>query len=234
MSDKGRAAGNSPASNVLLGEAVQEVLRQCALAGAPTELFIPGMSQTCKARFETCTTESVVIAILEDSVDDFPVFGLCAVYFVHSNIAHLGLGRILSVRESAEGITVEVEAPALLSIAEPRTSERISVPRGCGLVSFIYHDGELYRATPLNVSLGGMLVDAGRELPGVEVGSVIQLQASWGGASINLPALVRWCEKGCYGLFFNTVATLSGSSTSQELVSIVRQLREMQEERPAA
>lgn len=221
-------------SNVLLGEAVSAVLRQCATAGACAELFVPGLGKTYSARFQDCESESVLISVSPEVGTEFPVFGLCAVYFVHSNLAHLGLGRILSVRESPHGFTIEIEAPALLSTAEPRTSERIPVPHGCGLVAFLFHDGELYRARPLNVSLGGMLVDAGKDLPGVEVGSVIQVQASWNGISINLPALVRWCEGGSYGLFFNTVATLSGSSNCRELDQIVQNLRELHQSRPAA
>jgi hypothetical protein len=111
-----------------------------------------------------------------------------------------------------------------LAVAEQRTSERVPVPKDCGLVAFVFHEGNLYRTQPLNVSLGGMLLDLGDVIEGIEIGTVVQVQARWDTVSLNLPALVRWQEGSAYGLFFNTVAQYGQPSTCKELVTIVQRL----------
>lgn len=213
-----------------------DIISQCAEQNAFAQLHFPGNNYGCGATIWEARPRRITL-VLDADADPTAVsiLGLCSIYFVFEGKAHLGLARLLSVdRGARDTFIVELEAPDYFSTAEPRTSERIPVPEGARLAVFVFHDSQLYRAKPINVSLGGMLLDVGHPLPGVELGSVIQVQASLDGISLTLPALVRWSEGSSYGLFFNTVAQYGQPSSCPELVQIVQHLLELQPASQAA
>ncbi|MFY9233877.1 MAG: PilZ domain-containing protein [Fimbriimonadaceae bacterium] len=208
------------------GPDAERVLAECAKRNAFAQIGLPASGYTSGALCWEYSDGRLTVA-LDENADStaLTIFGLCSLFMVHESLAYLGLGRLLSIRKGDTGILqAEIVAPTAFSTAEPRTSERVPVPMGCGLVTFVYHAGRLIRAKPLNVSLGGMLIETSSSLDGVEVGSVVQLQASWDGISTTLPALVRWCDGASYGLFFNTVAHFGQPGSCPELAAIVQKL----------
>jgi hypothetical protein len=216
-------------------EQTMAILQECAIRGAFGQLYFPSSNYPCAGNFGRCDEERVELTLdAETQAASLSMFGLCSLYFLVGGRAYLGLSRLIRIVQTARGPAIaEVETPAHLSSAEPRSSARLPVPEECEFSLYIFQDGKLHRARPLNVSLGGMLLDFGAKAPDLEAGSVVQVQGTWSGITLNVPALVRWVDGNQCGVFFK-----SGSRrihpASPELLAIVEKLLEITAERRAA
>jgi hypothetical protein len=125
-------------------------------------------------------------------------------------------GTISWVKDSSAGIAFDrqVDVVGLLAASDDGPRPRMPRVEVCCIAS-VRHGSQVYGMRAHDISQGGLKVESGRELA---IGSDVV---------VTLPGLapqqgvVRWKEKGCYGITFNRLLALS------ELVGWLHEQREL-------
>jgi hypothetical protein len=228
-----RLATDKPAP--IDGAGARKLLESCVERGIFGQLYCPSANYACSGCLHSLQGDLLVLTLDRDTdAKCLSILGLCSLYFSVDGYGYLALSRLISVQKiSPTQFKAVIETPTHMSRAEPRSSARLAVPKDCDFHLFVFNDGRLQRAKPINVSLGGMLLDLGEPIVGITPGIIVQVQGSWDGVSLNMPALVRWVDGTCCGVFFNTIERHVHTNACPELMTIVERLLNLQERIPA-
>lgn len=221
-------------SMTMLTEDVPGLLRECCRLNVSAVVALPSYGVAAAARFTGLTVECLILEILGDDQHLYrpPVTGI--VSFQAEGRACVFISPIVQHRHELPMALPEVffDLPSAIVIAQTRRHFRVPVVEGAGLNVLIEKDRDtLPDATPLDVSMGGLLVAFSPEDgPELAVGNLVDIELELGKDVVKCKGEIRHCASGKYGVMLRT-----DRESEQLLGRIVARLeRKWLQERAAA
>jgi len=216
-----QGAGGISGEFLVSEDLVVPLLRDCADRHLPAMLLVPDLGVTFRARFGVVGAESFLLDMLEDASRILRPASGCFVALYLEQRAYVFYTRIHQYRlEKPPRLSrIVLAIPVQLMGKEMRQWFRVPIVPESGLhVRVTTDSGETACPTPLNIGLGGLLIEFQEDdnlyLP---IGSELELELEFGEDKIQCRAEVRRRTGQAYGLCLENKA-LKGEML-QEFVS---------------
>ncbi|MBI2893648.1 MAG: PilZ domain-containing protein [Deltaproteobacteria bacterium] len=185
---------------------VRVVLESSCRGFCPAAIITREPTVLCQGRFTEVADETVTIELF--SVPDGAVIwplGVGSVSFHQGNLGRMFMTRIRDYQASASLLVLEL--PLSIATADVRRAARIPVMPGSRLRVKVRASGQAFWPRPVNISLGGILLQFTPELdPDLALESAVGLQLSIeDGEQVSLTGVVRRRRDHDYALFFTEV-----------------------------
>lgn len=211
--------------------AAARLLRQCCRHAAPAIVISDGAGVIHEARFSEVQQDTVSINLFVDAVAArslaFAPGSFCHVCFTGGR-AHSFLAPIRSFRRSAPPLNVPrltLTVPLEILGAETRTTFRIPLLDNSGLTVKGAIDAQTRMPRPLDISLGGMLLEFDDvEDPELPVDSSFGVELALEDLATKLTGVVRRRRDQRYGLLFREVLRCGDVRPPESLREIVKRL----------
>ena len=222
--------------NILDKWELQRLFEDCCENAAPAVLLCSEHADVAfQGRFAEVTNESVTLDLVverDSETSGRPISNgaMCSVAMTYEQRSYIFMAQVQNYipvqRDPADLPKVVVAFPALIAASESRMSFRVPVSGDVeGLKVTIHSDQGVFAATPLDLSLTGMLFSLGDDAPGLKSDERIGVEMTLKGEVIRLAAVaVPRSQAALYGAYFPEVLRGANVAPPQQLREVLSHL----------
>jgi c-di-GMP-binding flagellar brake protein YcgR len=214
-------------SHLQNGPDVVGILAECCSSATPALALPVDVGVPFEALFLEVTNRGVTLATEAEAAEaTFYSLCPCLVSFSHGGRVMAFLSQIQDWTHADDPPRLVLELPSRLLAMEHRRLFRVPVREDHGLqVSVTADDGRVRIAKPLDITVGGMLVEFDED-PSFAIDTRLRVAMSLEEDAAEVAGLVRHRRDRRYGLSFYEIVSQGRIRPSEVLLRIVRRLEE--------
>jgi hypothetical protein len=206
---------------------IVKILRECCASGTPALALPIDTGMPCRALFLEVTSDELILATASESMEsNFYALCPCLVSFNHVERVMAFLSQIRDWNHGETPPRLVLDLPANLVTMEHRRHFRVPLRGDHALeVKVETGNGQTWTATPVDISVAGMLVEFSEE-PDLAIDTGLSVELRRNAETARVRGIVRHHRHRRYGVFFPRGADLDGDGVPAPLRRIVGGLEE--------
>ena len=188
-----------------LAQQVVSELRQCCETTAPASISLPDSGVICHGRFVSLQKETLLFDLLDEPKVEVKPFSTCSVSYCLASRGFVFLSVVYELRPSDPTRLAQIvlKVPSQIARTESRKSIRVPVVDD-NLQVQVASASEAWTARPVDISLGGMLVEfPSGARPSQDIGQRLRVDLQLGANAVTFEAEIRHFQGRQYGLSFS-------------------------------